>query len=70
MNAEAFDAFMQRSDIAQKVKDKLLDRAKEKKALVHWKNIKELREIMDGLKKMINGLLNVKPRKYLMHLKI
>ena len=26
MNAEAFDAFMQRSDIAQKVKDKLLDR--------------------------------------------
>jgi hypothetical protein len=26
MNAEAFDEFMQRSDISQAVKDKLLDR--------------------------------------------
>ena len=35
-----------------KIKDKLLDRAKEKKALDHLKNIKESRDIMDGLKKM------------------
>ena len=34
-----------------KIKDKLFDRAKEKKVLDHWKNIKELRDIMDRLKK-------------------
>ena len=64
-----------RKDITDrgKIKDKLFDRAEEKNALDHWKNIKELRDIMDRLKKwnaLINGFINARPRKYLMHLKI
>ena len=35
-----------------KIKDKLVDKAKMKKALDHWRTIKELRDLLDLLKKM------------------